>query len=205
MTNRTLVKMTAMEHCILFRTITRAKKSPHTFYITRDAIAGLRDKGEITEHDGNSFAILRRNDAAGTMSIRFTWLSGGEGGLTGWEETVTLPYEKLLNFMERTAQTDGPKEWNTLSVKTSGQPKLEFCGKKNLHMVLGNPAVRRKLVKFLRDKFQWKGADKVCFYNDFVPYSFFFQEFCNGQPGMCGGLILHGQENMAEAYYSIHT
>lgn len=50
--------------------------------------------------------------------------------------------------------------------------------------------------------FHW---DEIRFYNDFVPYSFFFREFRGGQPGICGGLILHGQENMAKAQYSIHT
>ena len=84
-------------------------------------------------------------------------------------------------------------------------PKLEFCGKENLHAALENKTVRRKLVKFLRDNFWWKSASKICFYDDFLSYSFTFREFRNGKPGMCGGLILHGQENLDRAYYSIHT
>ena len=87
----------------------------------------------------------------------------------------------------------------------SSAGKLEFCGKENLHAALENKTVRRKLVKFLRDNFWWKNASKICFYDDFLPYSFTFREFRNGKPEMCGGLILHGQENLDRAYYSIHT
>lgn len=90
-------------------------------------------------------------------------------------------------------------------MESRAAPKFVFCGEENLHAVLENRPVRRKLVKFLRNNFHWQGADEIRFYNDFVPYSFFFREFRGGRPGMCGGLILHGQENMAKAQYSIHT
>ena len=205
MTGRTLVKITAMEHCILFRTVAHTQKSPRTFYIVREAITELRDKEEVTQCDGHSFATLRRNDAAGTMSIQFTWLSGSKRRVAGRMETVTIPYEKLLDFMERSAQPNGPKGWNVLSMETDRRPRLEFCGKENLHAVVANPTVRKKLVRFLRDNFHWKGVDKICFYNDFVEYSFFFREFSNGQPGMCGGLIFHMRENLDKAYYATHT
>ena len=36
-------------------------------------------------------------------------------------------------------------------------------------------------------------------------YSFFFREYRGGQALMCGGLILHGQDDMGKAYYGIHT
>ena len=32
-----------------------------------------------------------------------------------------------------------------------------------------------------------------------------FREFRGGRALMCGGLILHGQEDMAKAYYGLHT
>ena len=41
--------------------------------------------------------------------------------------------------------------------------------------------------------------------NDFVPYSFFFREYQGGRVCLCGGLILHGQDDMSKAYYGIHT
>ena len=36
-------------------------------------------------------------------------------------------------------------------------------------------------------------------------YSFFFREFRGEKSCLCGGLILHGQEDMSKAYYGIHT
>ena len=55
------------------------------------------------------------------------------------------------------------------------------------------------------DHFQWKSGGTIHFYSDYVPYSFFFREILSGQPGICGGLILHGQEDLKTAHYSIHT
>lgn len=205
MDNRALVKISATKNCIGFRTVTPTEKSPHRFYVLRDSILALEAKSRVIEQDCASFAVLRRDKAGGTLSIRFVWLSGSGCQITGREETVTLPYDKLLEFMDDSATENGPKEWNTLSVEASRTPRLIFCGQENLHDALRRKAVRRKLVRFLRDHFQWGSSDEIRFYNDFVSYSFFFREFRDGQPGMCGGLILHGQENMARAQYSIHT
>ena len=205
MDNRTLVKISATENCIGFRSVTPTGKSPHRLYVLRDSLLTLKMKSQVIEQDCGSFAVLRRDKARGTLSIRFIWLTGSGSRITGWEETVTLPYDRLLEFMNDSAVKDGPKEWNTLSVETVGTPRLVFCGRETLHDVLRRKAVRRKLVRFLRDHFQWGRSDEIRFYNDFVPYSFSFREFCGGQPGMCGGLILHGQDDMAKAYYSVHT
>ena len=62
-----------------------------------------------------------------------------------------------------------------------------------------------KLVHFLRDEFRWSRSDRIEFYDDFVPHSFVFKEFRDGQPTMTGGLILHNQDDMQKASYSIHT
>lgn len=53
--------------------------------------------------------------------------------------------------------------------------------------------------------FNWPDADEIHLFNDFVLYSFFFREYRNGRLVVCGGLILHGQEDMSKAYYGIHT
>ena len=205
MDNRTLVKISATKNCIGFRIVTPTEKSPHRFYVLRDSILALEAKSQVIEQDCGSFAVLRRDKARGTLSIRFVWLSGSGCQITGREETVTLPYDKLLEFMNDSATENGPKEWNTLSIEASGTPRQIFCGQENLHDALRRKAVRRKLVRFLRDHFQWGSSDEIRFYNDFVSYSVSFREFRCGQPGMSGGLILHGQEDMAKAQYSIHT
>ena len=71
--------------------------------------------------------------------------------------------------------------------------------------MVDNKLVRRKLSKFLRNHFNWPSATEVRFFGDFEPYSFFFREYRKDQAGICGGLILHGRENMDKAYYSVHT
>lgn len=84
-------------------------------------------------------------------------------------------------------------------------PTLVFHSKTNLHAAANNRFVRRKLARCLRDNFHWKDIDAICFYDDFLPYSFFFREIRNGQSGICGGLIFHRQEDSSEAHYAIHT
>lgn len=205
MNDRTLVKLCATESCIVFRTVSPAEKSPHSFYITHDDLAELEKKDTIIVRDCRSFAELWRNKAAGTVRIWFTWLSGSSQNLKGRDKMVTVSYKKLRDFMECSTQPDGPKEAKLLSLKTSARPHLVFCNQENLHAALGNPTVRRKLLRFLRNNFNWQDSEKVCFYNDLAQYSFFFREFRNGQPGMCGGLIFHRQETLEKSSYSIHT
>ena len=206
MNGRTLVKASASEHCICFRTVSRSRKSPKRFYVLRNEFAKLETQASVISHDAWSFAVLRRDAAEDTLEIQFTWLSGSDTHLHGWEETVTLPYSSLAFFVEESTLENGPQEWKALSIDTSRRrPKLVFDAKRTLHAILNNAVVRRKLFHFLRDNFKWPRSEQIRFFSDFVPYSFVFQEVCNGQPVMTGGLILHGQENMSKAYYSIHT
>lgn len=206
MNNRVLLKAAASEHCISFRTVSRSRKSPKRFYVTRDEFARLETQASITTHDGWSFAILRRDVRADTLEIQFTWLNGGGDRLSGWEETVIVPYGRLAAFVRESAQEGGPQEWKALSMDFSGRrPQLVFDAKKTLHAILNNGVVRRKLVRFLRDGFNWPRSEQIHLYSDFVPYSFFFREIQDGEAVMCGGLILHGQEDMSKAYYSVHT
>lgn len=206
MNNRILVKAYAGEHGIDFRTVSRITKSPHRFYITRSKLARLEQEPYIVEHDIHSFAVLWLDSYRDTLTIDFTWLGGNAGALSGREETVVLPYGRLADFLRDSAREDGPKEWQALSMDISGRrPRLVFDCKKTLRAVLNNGVVRRKLFKCLQRQFRWPDSDQVCLYSDFVPYSFFFRETRRGRPGVCGGLILHNQEDMKNAYYSIHT
>ena len=104
------------------------------------------------------------------------------------------------------SQSDtGRKQWKLLSLEDKTSPRLEFVEADNLRAALSNKTVRRRLVRCLRDHFNWPGAERICFYNDFLPCSFFFQEFRPGRPGICGGLILPDHQDLSRAYYSIHT
>ena len=206
MNDRILVKAYANEHGIDFRTITRAQKSPHRFYILRSILARLERKPYIVAHDIYSFAVLRRDSYRGTLEISFTWLRGTARALSGREETVTLPYDKLMEFVAASAQEDGPETWRALSLDVSKRrPQLVFEAKETLHSVIENATIRHKLFRCLNNQFRWPDSDRISFYNDFTPFSFFFRETRRGQQGICGGLILHGQEDMSKAYYSVHT
>lgn len=47
--------------------------------------------------------------------------------------------------------------------------------------------------------------EKIVIYDDGQPYSFFFEEYTPYGRGICGGIILHGAEDLAKAQYSVHT
>lgn len=41
--------------------------------------------------------------------------------------------------------------------------------------------------------------------DDYLPYSFFFEGYMVQGAKTCGGVILHGEENIQTAKYGIHT
>lgn len=201
------MKVSAGEHCIGFRTISRGKKSPQTFYIPRDHFDDLERDGGIIVSDIHSFASLHRCADTGTLRIGFTWLSDRCGGeVTGWEESVTLPYDALAAFVRDSSQEGGPDQWKCLSLCPASQTRLIFHDQKRLRECLANGAVRRKLSRALRDHFHYPGECQIHLYHDFEPYSFFFREVYGGQDGIMGGLIFHNYQNdFRKAYYSVHT
>lgn len=204
MDNRTLVKVSAGENCIGFKTISRRKKSPRTFLVTRNMLARLEQELEIITQDIYSFAALRLNTAARTLTISFSWLQRRyDCELAGWEETVVLPYDALMDFVEASTQEGGPKQWRVLSLQATMTPQIVFVDTERLRKCLENRIVRGKLVRALRDHF-W-GADRVEFYHDFEAYSFMFRSYRAGRSSIVGGLILHDRDNLKKAYYSVHT
>lgn len=204
MNNKTLVTMIFRTDCIGLRTVSRSHKSPHHFYILRYKLENLEHGAEIIVHDINSFAVLHRD--AETVVIELTWLSGDGYNVSGYKETVILPYDKLVAHLHERTSEDNPVVWKTLSVDNSRKrPQLVFKSNKNLYNAIANGTIRRKLVRALCHEFNWPHSERIEFYDDFVPYSFSFREIRNGESAMNGGLILHGQENMQMAHYGIHT
>lgn len=204
MKERTLVHLIFREDHICLRTVNRSRKSPHRFYIQKHNLEELEHRSRIIVHDISSFAVLHRGLLTGTIEIEFSWLEKIGDDLSGYQDTLILPYEKIKECM-RESQQGGPVTWKTFSMVPREQPPLVFKSRKNLHAVLENALVRRKLVRFLRDQFRWPYSERVEFYDDFMPYSFIFKEIRGGEPVMTGGLILHGQENLRDAHYSMHT
>ena len=206
MKDRTLVYMIFRTDCISLRTVSRSRKSPHHFYIPRSGLEKLEHTFRFIAHDINSFAVLHRDVGAGTVEIEITWLSGDRHAVSGYQETVILPYGQLAAYLDKSTSEDSPVVWKTLSIDNSHkQPQLVFKSSKNLHAALADNIVRHKLVRFLRDKFCWPQSERIEFYDDFLPYSFTFKEYREGKPAMTGGLLLHNQNNMKKSYYSMHT
>ena len=205
MSNRTLVKVSASKNCIGFRTISRRRKSDHTFLVTRDELARLEYEPQIITRDIYSFAVLRRDSDAGTLSIDFSWLNGSSGGnLIGWDETVTLPYDELMTFVQASTQEGGPQQWKSLSIQKTTTPQIVFVDKDRLRKCLENRVVRKKLARALRDNFRCD--ERVEFYHDLMAYSFMFKSFRSGWSPLIGGLIFHNhKDDLKKAYYSVHT
>lgn len=203
MSDRTLVKVFADGGFIGFQTFSQRWKSSPRFLVSRHELEVLERENFVISKDINSFAVLRRNTAAGTLSIDFSWLRRSSLDLFGRSEAVTLPYDKLAEFIYASTKEDGPKTWNTLSLERTAEPKIIFNDTAGLRKCLENRIVRKKLSHTLRDCFH--GYERVVLYNDFVPYSFFFRPFISGEPYISGGLIFHSCNDMAKAYYSIHT
>ena len=202
MKDRTLVYMTFRDGTVSLRTVSRSRKSPHRFYIPCQELEGLEAGSTALVQDIHSFAKLRRDAYAGTVEIAFTWLEGNGNGVSGYQEAITLPYGEMMECLRQSKLF----VWKTLSIDSSAkQSQIVFKSRKNLHAALANGIIRRKLIRFLRDQFRWAYAEKIEIYDDFMPYSFFFRETRGGETGLSGGIILHGQEDMKTAYYSMHT
>ena len=208
MTNRIMLRARADENAVQLRTVSARITSPQRFFITYSELDRLRRDGSIITNDIHSFAQLRLDERRDRLTIEFTWLTGRSfDRVEGVEQTVHLHWSAFRAFLEDCGHPDGPTDFKAISLDVSKhRPRLIFDGNRaNLRAAISHPLIRHKLGKALMTNFQWPDAEEIHLTNDFVPYSFFFREFRGGQARMCGGLILHGQEDMAKAYYGLHT
>ena len=206
MRNRTLVRLGATESCIYFRTISRIRKSPARFFVTREEMGQLEKRHYVVCNDLINYAKMYYRPDLNTLEIRFSWLSeDGSGTLTGWTETVILDWQKVWDFLME-SELGHIETASLLSVDTGFLPVLDFSNAQEpLRRVLSTPGLRHKLTRVLRDSFQWSGTRTIKFYPDWEPCSFSFTEIRpDGSKGISGGLILH-QHGQKGAYYGIHT
>lgn len=207
---RTMLKLTASEDSISLRTVSRGFRSPHRFVVLETELQELEAKRNIISSDIRSFAEMHLVKAGmegkgDMLVIRFAWLSdSAEGKLSGTEETLQFPWEVFREKIAESRSLEGAAV-GLLSMKSQGNPAIEFHSRSNLKAVAGKRTLRKKLGKFLSCHFAWKGSRKITVTDDFVPYSFFFREERSNGAGICGGIILHGQENLKKARYEIHT
>lgn len=116
-----------------------------------------------------------------------------------------LPYEPFRSYAAGEEEVADGTRWRLLSIPEQNRPKLEFHSRKNLKAVVGNPILRHKLGKFLDQHFNWYNYERIVLTDDYLPYSFFFEGYMVQGAKTCGGVILHGEENIQTAKYGIHT
>lgn len=208
MLGRTLVKITASENSFSLKTISRDYRSPQRFVVLHEELEELETKGHLILSDIRSFAELRLRDSITgdrELQITFSWLSNdGYGSLSGRTETVLLPYSAFLRCLEESRGQNGAS-YGLLSAEKKKRSVIEFESRRNLKEVTKRKGIRRKLGKFLDLHFNWVSSQAIQIRDDFCPYSFFFTEIRENGTGICGGIILHDQENLKKAHYEIHT
>lgn len=207
---RTMLKLSASGECVSMRTVSRGFRSPHRFVVLEAELQELEVKRHIISSDIRSFAEMHLVKAGAEgdediVTVRFVWLGDtAERKLSGTEETLRFPWDGFRKKVAGSRSMDGAAV-KLLAMKGASLPKVEFHSREHLKEVAEMPALRKKLGKFLASHLAWEESVRIMVYDDFVPYSFFFQEERPGGTGLCGGIILHGQEDMKKAYYELHT
>lgn len=208
-----LVKFRTTEHFIDIKTVTRQRKSPHSFSLPRYSFTDLESDGSIMVNDGYSFANIRLSKDHALVQFDFTWLSRhGDDTVHGFAQTVTLNYRDLTKHATDSLRVNGPNQWSMLSIaKPEKCPRLDFSSpgaQQTIRSILAVPVLRHKLTRAVRDNFKWPYPTDdhvVRFYADFAPYSFFFREYIDGRECVCGGLVLHQYDGLEKSHYDVHT
>lgn len=208
MYDRIMVKVSAEDKYVSLWTVSRSNRSPHRFILLREELEKLEEEGRVLARDSHSFADIRRckgTQGLDKLEITFWRLNDfGNGEVKGWKQVVQFSYGKFLECVECSFQSKG-SEQRLLSMKEDGIPRIEFISRCNLKTVADIPLLRRKLGRFLAHNFNWIGYSRIVVTDDFLPYSFGFSGYTPYGRGVCGGIILHGQDDLKKAYYEIHT
>lgn len=208
MNNRIMIKLNVYGEFLDIQTFSAETRSPHRFTVLRSELARLETQNQTILVSGlSSFAKMwleRRPDQETFLHIDFTWLSSfGEHGVSGFQEHVRVSYDRFRALTIDSSMDCQPRR--LLSVPNTNRPRIEFRSRQNLTAVVGNPLLRHKLGLFLDRHFQWHGCNKVILTDEWIPYSFAFQSYTSARVDICGGVILHQQEDLRTAYYGIHT
>jgi len=205
MERKIIVKVRLEQYGVTIKTVgADGRKSPRGFYILKSELETLETEGKVLCNDIHCFAQLTLDKKHDRLSMEFYWLTEHcRAAIDGYRQMLTIYWDRFKSFLSQQQGT----EYSAYDIGTyRGRPKLTFCNSSNLKKAIANPVIRRRLVKALAGNFNWPYSDEIRLYDDFVPYSFFFQEYQDGKPtGMCGGLILHNADDPRRMPYSIHT
>ena len=183
MNNRTMATVYVDQDSISLKTRSRKDCSPQRFIILKKELQRLEENKYLLIKDIHSYAELRLCNAIG----------------------VRLPYEPFRAYAAGEEEVANGTRWRLLSISEQSRPKLEFHSRKNLKAVVENSILRHKLGKFLDQHFNWYNYERIVLTDDYLPYNFFFEGYTVQGAKTCGGVILHGGENIQTAKYGIHT
>lgn len=208
MNNRTMVKIYETDDSYSIKTVSRGFKSPHRFIILKEVFDKLEQQGSVIVNDMNSYArliLVKNQEGQKILQIHFTWIEASEDMIqNGRKEIIRLPYaifrEPVFN------ELCSGQDKKILSIQSDGKkPEIVFKSRSHLREVVNRPILRSKLVRFLDNHFNWIESQYIVITDDCEPYSFGFTEYTERGLGICGGIILHGRENLKTSYYGIHT
>lgn len=204
---RIMVTLSVDGGYLKLHTCSRQYGRSRTFYIPESKFGGPTQERRFIAADGQDFVRVRIEALAPDekVTLDFAWLSCfGQDGLCGRSEWAELNCETFYKAIGQSRAQEG-KPQRLLSPRPAPAPRIRFESRQNLRKTVQNKTLRKKLGRFLATHFQWKDCRAIRIFDDFVPYSFCFEERTAQGSGLCGGIILHGQENLSTAHYEMHT
>ena len=205
MNQNTLVKIRVSEDSLIFHTYSRHGGSSPRFFISRKKLTRLSDSGSVYARDLNNLAeiyLLCRPDGKMYVHMEFYWLSiFGDETISGRRETIHVPLDIICPLLSAPDKT----VYHVLSKEYTQCPPVIIQSRKNLHAVVSDRVLRKKLARCLITHFRSGYIQKVILYDDCEPGSFYFQEYVNDRLSLSGLLLLSGAGNPKTASYSMHT
>lgn len=205
---RIMIKISADGDFISLRTYSRKYGRSKQFVIWRRELDDLKAKQKLLSANGYSYLRMylhKSQEGEDVLKIEVSWLDSSGDKLIGRLERLSITYQDFLDCIDESIR-EGGKSCCRLSLLESRRPVIEFGSRSNLEKIARIKGLRRKLGKFLERHFQWPDAVRIWIVDDsYAPYSFFFREERIGGTGICGGIILHGLEDMQKAYFGMHT
>lgn len=201
---RKMLIFTRLENSITIQVIGKKNEyrnsiRSNNYYITKASVQLLLDNNYLVSRDIYSFleaGVTKSN----TLLLSFTWLDSNGHTLKGFLEQLEINFNDFVKWFESDSES-----YRALEILNSKTSKIKFINTENLIKALGNSLIKNKLLKILM-RFQNNWGNEVRIYNDYIPYSFYFEEYVNGKRGICGGIIYHvGNGKIEDGYYSIHT
>ncbi len=206
--SKILVKVRVIAPLLSFQTVSLENGVSPQFFLPVSKFEELDRTGDISaqsitdvEHPIPHQSAFHRITSLRQLFICFHWLNSPDEFSPVRAECVRLPYDDLEAFIGEQFWRNSPTEWKCLSLEEKTSPRLVFLDKRNLRHCLANEAVRRKLIRCLRDKFSSRDVREVHFRDRAVPYSFTYQEICDTAVRTVGTITLFYQNELEKAYY----